>query len=277
MEEVPHKAARAHHGDLALDARHVEGVDDGGNPSHDGEEEHERREGPYPVGIVSSQDAVEEHPGERGAYDAGKRHHQRARHDEGDGRAQALQTLAHEGDGVGGLASPLEALADLELQRYAGKRSLELLHGHLDLATCGVVDVGAVAPEASEHHKVVEVPKDDARVRALGHYGLGAIRPALGPQTITARRLEDVGCLGAVARHAAIGARLLQRNPAAIVGEDHGKAGGSALERLHLHDLRDVLNTSLCHVRLLPSQDEHDGRNALGGYVDCLRHALRKR
>ena len=59
-------------------------------------------------------------------------------------------------------------------------------------------------------------------------------------ETITPGGDHHISGIGAVSRYAAVPAHLFQRDPFAVIGHDHGKRGGAALQRLQLHDHRDA-------------------------------------
>ena len=77
---------------------------------------------------------------------------------------------------------------------------------------------------------------DDAGEFSVLFQPLRFIPVALGGKAVTARGAQDVSCIRAIPRNAAVQTHLLQRDPLAVVGEDHCKACGTAFQRLHLHD-----------------------------------------
>ena len=54
--------------------------------------------------------------------------------------------------------------------------------------------------------------------------------------------------IASVARHSAVGAQLFEREPLPMISQYHGKAGGAALHRLHLHHYRHFLYCSFLHL-----------------------------
>ena len=183
-----------------------------------------------------SQQAVHEEAGEDGVDDAEEiADHGREQH-KGHRRAGAAQASARELQGALGLPAGHEVLSGPDVEHDAGKGAVKLLHCDLDLTAGGVVETGVVPPETVEHDEVVEIPVDDA---GEGHFLAHAVElaaVALRLEAVAARRDQHVFRVGAVAGDAAVETDLLQRHPFAVVGHHHGKAGGAAFERLHLHD-----------------------------------------
>ena len=83
---------------------------------------------------------------------------------------------------------------------------------------------------------------DDAGELRLFHQGLGLHLIAVRIQPVVPGCLEDVYGVGAVSGDAAVHPHLFQRDPLAVIGQDHGQAGCPALQRLHLHDDRHFGN-----------------------------------
>ena len=83
---------------------------------------------------------------------------------------------------------------------------------------------------------MVEIPEQDTWKDAfflqIGGFHLVSFRV----HAIINRRAADVVRVGSVPGNTAVLADLLQGNPLAVVGKDHVKAGGTALQCLQLHD-----------------------------------------
>src|SRR5262249_39492017 len=133
------------------------------------------------------------------------------------------------------LAERLEGFAGPEGQHDSGEGAVQLRHVDPTAAGRRIIDAGKPALETLQHHKVIEVPVDDAWHRkAAQHRGLDAV--ALCLDAILTRGLDDVACLASVPGNATADPKLLQGNPGAVKAEHHGERRGTALDRLHLQD-----------------------------------------
>ena len=105
----------------------------------------------------------------------------------------------------------------------------------------GIVDIDVAAVDPFQHHEMVEVPVDDAGHRQFVQRRR-LLAETLGVEAEGARRPDDVAGLAAVARDAAGNAKLLQRNPRAVMREHHRQRGRAALDGFHLQDGRRLLD-----------------------------------
>ena len=83
---------------------------------------------------------------------------------------------------------------------------------------------------------MIEIPVDDTGQSNIPAEHIRLAAEALGLKAVAARRDQHVPRIGAVAAHAAVQTDLLERDPLAVIGHDHGKRGRAAFQRLHLHD-----------------------------------------
>ncbi|MNX83561.1 hypothetical protein D3C86_1153310 [compost metagenome] len=94
--------------------------------------------------------------------------------------------------------------------------------------------------DALEHQEVIEIPEDDLREPHAGELG-GSLLEALGLEPVEARGLEQVARVAAVARDAALLAKLGKGNVPTEVGEHDPQRGGDTLDGLELQDQRRPL------------------------------------
>jgi hypothetical protein len=132
-------------------------------------------------------------------------------------------------------AGLLECRGGLHGQGNAGERQIEFDHVDSPAADRGIVDVDVATVDTFEHHEMIEVPVDDAGHRQFVQRRRFLAKPP-GVEVKGARRPNDVARLAAVARDAASDAELLQRDPDAVMGENHGERRGPALDGFHLQD-----------------------------------------
>ena len=158
-------------------------------------------------------------------------------HEQADGGLRGAQFAQQQPQALRLAAGPLERRGRLHRKDNAGEREVEFDHVGSPAADRGVVDVDVAAVDAFQHHEMVEIPVDDAGHRQfVQRRGLLAKPPRVEAEG--ARGANDVARLAAVARDAAGDAELLQRDPGAMVGENHGQRRGPALDGFHLQDGR---------------------------------------
>lgn len=115
---------------------------------------------------------------------------------------------------------------------------------------------------------MIEVPVDDTGKSALRPQGLRLKAVALRGQAVMPGSFQYVPCVRAVSGDPAVQADLLQRDPLFIIGQHHGQAGRAALQRLHLHDHRDLGN-AFCDW-LPDGMSVHSGTALVKEHVDDL-------
>ena len=245
-QHLPHIAGAAHSGQLAVDAQGVHRL----NPCHDDlhhgqcrKSDDERRE---PFGIDSGQQPIQKYAGKSRLNHADERGNDRRKDHEGNRRASAMQALPGEGQHALGLAAGFKVLARLKHQTDTGEGLVELLHGNGTAAPGRVIQNSLAALEAAKHHKMIEIPVDNAGERSLFLERIRLIPITLGCQAIAAGSPKHVFRIGAVPGNAAVGANLLQRNPFFIIRQDHCQRGRTAFEGLHLHDHRHFDHAAGC-------------------------------
>jgi hypothetical protein len=99
------------------------------------------------------------------------------------------------------------------------------------------VKLSLIGRHALHHQKVGEVPVHDDWERS-GQCLIEIEAVSAGVEAVVPGSAHDAGGLAAIARHAASDAQLLQRHPPAVVRQDDGERGGTALGDLHLQDGR---------------------------------------
>ncbi len=224
----------------------------------DGEEDgraHRREQHAEQGGLAADQEHVDVGAAERGHGRADHDEEQARQHRRGHRARGAAQPGGHRAEHTRLAAALAEALAGLHHQHDAGEAAVEVLHRHETAALAGVVDVDPAAAEAAPHavvdDVVVELPEQHGRGLHSGEGGRVHLH-ALGRQTVTAGRLQQVACTRAVPGDTARDAQLLQRDVLAVVAEDHRQGGGAALHGLHLEDggCADGLRLPLGHRAL---------------------------
>ncbi len=125
---------------------------------------------------------------------------------------------------LGRMTARLEVGAGLEGEHDPGERAVELVEGHRARTLRRIVDPRLAVVEALEHDEVVEVPEQDHGKLELVEVLDLVVLEALGLHAELTRALDQVARLAAVARHAALDAQLLERDPAVVTGHDHRRA-----------------------------------------------------
>ena len=124
-----------------------------------------------------------------------------------------------------------------------------------------IVDIDAAAVDRLQHHEMIEIPVDDAGHRQFVQRRR-LLAEALGVEAEGARGLDDVAGLAAVARDAAGDAKLLQRDPGAVMGKHDRQRSGAAFDGLHLKDDGSALD--------VPSNARNGRRDAAGTAATLL-------
>ena len=155
-QHMPDKARIGRHGHLAFKAQQVHGVerrDDDLDGTYRAEQHHERN---GPLGTLTREQPVGEHLRECRVHHGEQRGDGTGEHNEGDGSRGAAQALEREGGDLRGLAGRLELLRGSHGQNDTRELPVKLLHGQLDLATAGIVDICLIVREPAHDHEMVE-------------------------------------------------------------------------------------------------------------------------
>ena len=162
MQELPHKCRIARSRHFAVDPVCIDFPNSGEQNLHAGKGRQSHQERPEPFRIDSRQQPVQKYPGEARPDDPDQGRDQGAEHHKGHRGSGALQTFPPKGQDALGLSVGNEALIRLDHQADAGEGAVEGFHFHPADSSGGVVQYGFSAPKTVQHHKMVEVPMDDA-------------------------------------------------------------------------------------------------------------------
>ena len=124
------------------------------------------------------------------------------------------------------------------------KGPVKLLHGYSDKTPCRIIDDGIIALKTVQHHKVIKIPVDNTGEFCVLFQSADLHAVSGGLKAVAAGSDQYISGIGAVSRNTAVFANLLQGHPFFIIGHDHGKAGSTAFQCLHLHDHRNLCDTS---------------------------------
>ena len=254
FQQFPQEGGAAHQGHFAVDLQGVDRLDPGREQLGRPQKGQQAQEGRQQLPVLPGEQPVHKEVGKHRVHDAEEGADGGGEHDEGHRGLRAHQSFAGEGQGALASAAGLKVRPRLDLQADAGEAAVKFLRADLHLAPGGVVEQHLLAPEAPQHHKVVEVPVDDAGDVQLLPQGLRLAAVARCLHAVAPGGKQYVSGVGPVPGHAAVQAHLLQGDPFAVIGQDHGKAGGAAFQRLHLHDHRHLghpLAEGLFHAILL--------------------------
>ena len=159
---------------------------------------------------------------------------------------------------AGAHTARLEVRPRLEGEGDAGERLVELLRADAAMAIAGVVDEEPSAPEAFQHHEVVELPEQDHRQRQ-GAQLMRVSPPPLRLQAIATGGPKHVRGVAAIPTHRAPFPQLLDGHPAPEMGQHDAEAGGAALSLRELQEHRGAdatipallarLQVARCHER----------------------------
>ena len=187
FENFPHKTAAADYrhfsvGFQRIDRTHRCGKDlQNAHPRDEGDKRHEK------FIILAGQQPIYEETGEGGAEKCEHRTNHAGQHDEGHGRARANEPLAGKGEGACPFSIGVEIFSRRKAQHDAGVRLIKFLHRHTDATPRRVVHVSVLPAKAAEHHKMIEIPMDDARKVIQLFDSLQPCFIALGFQTVASR------------------------------------------------------------------------------------------
>ena len=195
------------------------------------------QQGEDPVVVAEDQHVVDEHAGHRRHRHARDEQRQRGHRGERERPPGVPEPRAQPAYDARLRATFPEVRARGEGQADARVAVVELAGRDPPGPVVRVVDVEPVAPNALQHDEVAAAPVEDHGEGQL-EQRLPGVGEASRHEPVLARRTGDARRVRAVARHAAPDAQLLERHPPAVVGEDHGEAGGTALRGLHLQDGR---------------------------------------
>ena len=95
--------------------------------------------------------------------------------------------------------------------------ALKILEGHRPPPHARIIEAGPVPLEAFQHHKMIELPMDDAWEIIVRPDTGGVTGKALGLAAQTAGSQYDVLGIAAVPRHAAFLTQLFQGHPKPVV------------------------------------------------------------
>ena len=237
---MPHEGSVCLNGQLPFDLRHVDGLNDADRDLAERHHRHQTKQRRQPLRILPGQDPVQKYPGKyriedpRGRRDQAGEHHKKKR------RSCPPQPLLHKSQDAAAAPAVFKDLFRREHPTDSRKGAVKFLPGDRHPSPGRVVEQRALFGKAAQHHKMIEIPVDDAGKAPLLPQGFRLVPKALCRHMIASRRPQHVFCAGSVPGYAAVAAHLLQRHPFSVIGQDHGETGRPAFQRLHLHDHRHL-------------------------------------
>ena len=235
-QDLPQKRAAANHGHFAVDFQGIGCLHRRDDDLRDTDRRQQSDKGQEQFAVFPGEQAVHKESGKRGIYHGKHIADHTRQHDKGNSRSRTGKPLSGKGQRTFPLAVRLKCLPRREHQADAGKGFVKFLHGHPDAAPGRVVDAGAVSAKAAQHHKMIEVPVDDAGENSVFPDCAGIRFESLHGEAIALGSFRYIFGVGPVPRDAAVHTDLFQRDPFPVVGQHHRQAGRAALQRLHLHD-----------------------------------------
>ena len=234
---MPQKAGRHLHAELRHEAEQVASLEERERGAKERRRAHREEQLRQPAELSCDEDLVDEDEAEDRRNEPGDEETQPSERDEHDGVARARETPAQHREHRRAASLRLVLGARREREDDARERLVELLSGDARRPARGIVQVDALLVVALDDEEVVEVPVTDERQLHLADLRR-LLAKALRFEPVLARGFEDVACLAAVARHAAVFAQLRERHERVVVLEDDREARRATLRRFHLEARR---------------------------------------
>ena len=245
MQHPPDEGARAGNRQLGAQSQDQRGSEPCEAGLYQGRQTQRNQQRARQMLLLLHQDAIDEDLGEDRQHHTGDDERKAQKSDQPQRPMGRRDTRAEGGEQPLGLERLAEGIRLVEGQHHTGEGFAQLLTGDDTRPQRRIVDIGMGLRHALENHIVVEVPVQDGWPGQIGQR-LRLLAEALGGEAILPGSLQQAAGLGAITRNAAGNAQLFQRNPGAVMGEDHGKAGRTAFHRLHLQDGGRGLAAALC-------------------------------
>ena len=198
---------------------------------------HAHQQRTKPAVGAADENLVDEDLCERRDGETGDHQPQAGQHAERDRQPHASDPSRQRRDHAGLASALLELRARFEREHHARQPLVELLGGDGAASVGRIVEEHLARGESLQHQEMIELPEDDARrLDPVETLKLDLVARTGQPVPLPGR--QHVGGGAAVARHAAVNAKLLQRHPLPEVSQDNAEARRTALHRLHLEERR---------------------------------------
>ena len=159
---MPHELGVCHHGELALNAEGMHFLKETDRDLDKRQKAKGQDKRLEPFRVLPAEQPVHENAGEGRVDDANQRRDKAGEHHKGYGKASAAQPGFGKGQYALGLAARHKAGIRGEHQANAGKSPVKFLPAYAHCAPGRVIEHGLVPPKSAKHHKMVEIPVDDA-------------------------------------------------------------------------------------------------------------------